>query len=771
MKVRTLALAHELETFLAECKKDLLIVAQGPVASSGMVHFLESRKNIGKLPYKELAYISQKGEGHVFLIVAGHEILVVPGADVSIIQPNPYLLADKVRELRRGEVWISDIVEAIYPFPLNTDLNQKLSAKIVRLATPCFDEDNSINGFLLLSIDVYQIREILSLFNSSKSPIFAYPRGPEIRFCYLFDRQGWIFFQSEQIGEMAKELSTDLARMGLSGMFGKPGIERAFRPDSTYDEYWRMVNDVGGGKYGLMFMTDKNNNDSKSMTNHFFVGYAPIHFNMGRDQEPAIYAGVALVDRSRLPLWAGYRQIDVMFVITLLSIVIISVLIYGLSRAITGPIRDLAVAVNRIQATGKLQEINLPDHDDETTGLKTAVNKMVVTLRNQIEEIRVKDEMLEKESQREKARLEEEVDVLKKRLQSHTIEEIVGIGLAIESLKSDIIKAASVDADVLIIGETGTGKQLAAEAIHRHGSRAEKPFISINCGELDENLLLDTLFGHVKGAFTEAKADRKGAFLAADGGTLFLDEIGTASLRVQQALLRAIALRKVKALGSDTEVGVNVRLITASNVDLKELIERGIFRGDLYYRLEVLTIHTPSLRDHKENIPVLIGYFLKQAGRLMNKEDVGLSRGALEKMKNYHWPGNVRELMNCVTRSLVMVEGKLIQAEDIRLGGEEPIRRSKKRVSDYQMHESQPPIKQNEALPPDLNPRQRKAFPAILRNGEITRSQYQEVVGNNLPSRTALYDLHDLVKRDLLKKTGRGPATRYYLAELPDSAR
>ena len=356
-----------------------------------------------------------------------------------------------------------------------------------------------------------------------------------------------------------------------------------------------------------------------------------------------------------------------MFIVTIATIVIISLLIFALSQIITRPTLRMASAVSQIPKGGKLEEITLAEQDYETGLLKNAVNQMIRTLRGQIEEIRQKDDRIEAERQREKVRLEEEISALRRHLHAHDIEEIVGFGPVIDALKSDVFKAASVDADVLIIGETGTGKQLIAEAIHKRSARCDKPFISLNCGALDENLLLDSLFGHIKGAFTEARADRKGAFLAAHEGTLFLDEIGAASTRVQQALLRAISMRKIRPLGSDQEIDVDVRLIAATNVDLKESIEKGLFREDLYYRLEVLTIRTPSLRDHRESIPILVDYFLKQASRLLNKDGMALSRGALEKLKAHPWPGNVRELMNCVTRTLAMTSGKVIQADDVSL--------------------------------------------------------------------------------------------------------
>ncbi len=768
LQIQTDTLAREFEVFLQQCKDDLRIVAQSPIARSEFHRFLESRKNISEVPYRELCYISQKGEDHIYIVAAGEYISSISAEHVAMVSPSPFLLFENVSELKNGEVWISDIIEVIYPFAVESADNHRKSVRIIRFVTPRYDDDNSRQGFLFLSVNAHHLLKIFLQMNSPHSSVFAHKGAAGPGYGYLFDKQGSILFHSDETPGIltdpgAHEIERDMA--------GKPGSGFAFRPSPLEKDYWKIVKDVCAGKHGSIKMIALGEY-RKSSSNPHFHAYAPIHFKIAPDRKPMLFGGVVLMDRSNLTLWAGYKQIDVIFVVTLSSILIISILIFGLSRIITRPILDLAAAVNHVQETGKLQEITLSKYDDETSGLQKAINKMIVTLKKQMEEIRHKDERIKKESEKEKSRLEEEVNALKRRLESHDIEEIVGFGPVIDALKADILRAASVDADVLIIGETGTGKQLTAEAIHKHSNRAEKPFISINCGALDENLLLDTLFGHVKGAFTEARANRKGAFLAADGGTLFLDEIGAASPRVQQSLLRVISMRKIKPLGSDEEINVNGRLITATNVNLKELIQKGIFREDLYYRLEVLTIRTPSLRDHKENIPVLVGSFLKQAGRLMNKEDVGITKGALEKMKSYDWPGNVRELMNCVTRSVAMAEGRLILDDDIRLGEVEPIRFPRKTVEGYQSQAVRPelPTQESEAIPLELNARQKRAFPFILRKGEITRSEYQDVAGNNLPSRTALYDLHDLVKRGLLKKIGRGPATRYYLAKLRDSA-
>lgn len=758
IRIQTVAMASEFEVLLKQCREDLMIMAQSPIEKGIYLDFLKSRKDIRKGLYKELAYISQQDKDHIFALAFGSDISLVPTERISLISPNPFIFLNSIGRIKKDEVLTSNIIEADYSLGATVAGSSNKSARItriIRLATPCFNKDNSPKGFIVLSLDFDCLLKTLYTINSPESLMPGHTGTQRPRLAYIFDKNGLILFYSEDTRDTVKKLPADIPAT-------------PFKPAFSHTNYWKMVKDVGNGKHGTIKMTGpvKYNNSSNNL--HFY-GYAPIRFNVASNYNSIIMGGVVLREMSNITRWAGYKQIDVMLIMTLATIIIISTVIFILSRIITKPILDLASKVSQIEETGKLEEIDLPDYDVETISLKNAINKMVGALRNQIKQIRIKDEMLEKEKQREKARLEEEVDALKKRLQSHTIKEIVGVGAAIESLKSNIIKTASVDADVLIVGETGTGKQLTAEAIHRHSHRSQKPFISINCGALDENLLSDSLFGHVKGAFTEARSTRKGAFLAAHGGTLFLDEIGSASPKVQQSLLRAISLRKIRPLGSDHEIDVNVRLITATNVDLKELIEQGLFRKDLYYRLEVLTINTPSLRDHKENIPVLTDYFLKQSGRLMNKEDIGLSKEALKKMKNYHWPGNVRELMNCVTRSVAMVEGKLIHADHINFGGgEEPVKLSSNNII-YQKTDIKTKNPKNEQIPHGLNARQTKAFPFILQRGEITRSQYQEIIGN-LPSRTAIYDLYDLANRGLLEKTGHGPATRYCLAKLRDSA-
>ena len=224
---------------------------------------------------------------------------------------------------------------------------------------------------------------------------------------------------------------------------------------------------------------------------------------------------------------------------------------------------------------------------------------------------------------------------------------------------------AVTKATVLVTGESGTGKELVARAIHAHSPRRDKPLISVNCSALAETLLESELFGHERGAFTGATSQRKGRFETADGGTLFLDEVGEMAPGVQVTLLRVLQNREFERVGGNKTIKVDVRLIAASNRELKEEIPRGTFREDLYYRLNVVHIEVPPLRDRREDLPLLIRYFLERFSKELNKETPTLSPEAMEVVMDYPWPGNIRELENMLERAVILDSGSLIQAEDL----------------------------------------------------------------------------------------------------------
>jgi DNA-binding NtrC family response regulator len=222
------------------------------------------------------------------------------------------------------------------------------------------------------------------------------------------------------------------------------------------------------------------------------------------------------------------------------------------------------------------------------------------------------------------------------------------------------------EATVLIQGNTGTGKELIARALHFHSPRKERPFLAVNCGGLTETLLESELFGHIKGAFTGATVNKRGLFKEADGGTLFLDEISETSPSMQVRLLRAIQEGEVKPVGSEQSINVDVRIIAATNQDLAQAMAAGRFRPDLYYRLNVIGVHLPDLKERREDIPPLAQHFLDVYRERLKKKEVGeISPEALAVLMDYEWPGNVRELENCIERAVVLARGEAIRPEHL----------------------------------------------------------------------------------------------------------
>jgi transcriptional regulator with PAS, ATPase and Fis domain len=227
---------------------------------------------------------------------------------------------------------------------------------------------------------------------------------------------------------------------------------------------------------------------------------------------------------------------------------------------------------------------------------------------------------------------------------------------------SRIVKS---DSSVLITGESGTGKELVARALHYNGNRRDRPFIAVNCSAIPEALLESELFGHVRGAFTGAVKDKPGKFETANHGTIFLDEIGTLPLHLQVKLLRVLQEHEVERVGSNKTVKLHVRVVSATNSDLENMVKCGIFREDLYYRLNVIPLHLPPLRERQQDIVYLTAYFLEKQCRLMGRSPCSISKQALEALELYSWPGNVRELENLIERMIVLTDATVITIDDV----------------------------------------------------------------------------------------------------------
>ncbi|MFH1241230.1 MAG: sigma-54 dependent transcriptional regulator [Pseudomonadota bacterium] len=256
--------------------------------------------------------------------------------------------------------------------------------------------------------------------------------------------------------------------------------------------------------------------------------------------------------------------------------------------------------------------------------------------------------------------------LLRRKLEEkYQYDEIIGKSDAMQEIFELIRRVAPTDSTVLITGESGTGKELIAQAVHANSKRCYMPFIAVSCGALPDTLLESELFGYEKGAFTGAEHTRRGRFEMADGGTLFLDEIGDISLKTQVGLLRILQEKEFNRLGGEHAIGVDVRILAATNRDLKKAIRENRFREDLYYRLNVISIHVPPLRERKEDIPLLAEAAVRKACLEMNKDAVKIAPSALELLMDYDWPGNVRELENIIERALVVGQGKEISVEDL----------------------------------------------------------------------------------------------------------
>ncbi|MCX6306834.1 MAG: sigma-54 dependent transcriptional regulator [Bacteroidetes bacterium] len=264
--------------------------------------------------------------------------------------------------------------------------------------------------------------------------------------------------------------------------------------------------------------------------------------------------------------------------------------------------------------------------------------------------------------------LADENETLKSQVISlENVEDLIGNSEAMRNVLKEVENVAQTNSSVIITGESGTGKELVARAIHANSPRKFFPFVSVHCGALTESLLESELFGHEKGAFTGAMYNRKGRFEMADSGSIFLDEIATISNKMQVELLRVLESKTFIRVGGNKEISSDFRVICATNKDLKGMVEKGTFREDLFYRLNVVNIHIPPLRERKTDIPLLVDYFIKKYCISMNKSPIGIDSAALKRLQEFNFPGNIRELENMIERAIVVGDGKKISLKDLPL--------------------------------------------------------------------------------------------------------
>lgn len=776
------AMSLSLEQILTETRNQLLILAAGSMDPKDMVRRLQFRVRAEGLRYREVAFMGTDPSQRYLLLSYGGEIISIPPDIASATVGNPFTSLSAAQ--RPGHVQVSQPLEVVYSMvPLN-DSVQSIPLYVIRFSTPIYDAQGVFQGMLILSLDLTVLRDAISMFSSSSAPLRTADDETRIRSIF-FDNQGWMLFQSENLeaDEASGRLNSDSLRAGFQGEFGRAGFSTAFRPGPNHVNYWSMVSSVQGGHSGQIFL---DNSDAWGHENSAVEGvsFAPVTFAANPDSPRTIMGGLAVLDTSFTATRTGIQIIGIYGICLLAGICLLGLGLAWLARGTTKRLRRLSNEVNLRIDSHSSNPLVLPPMPRELEQLKDAINALLHRLRRSEEEQLNQQLMQDARWAREPAENMPELDDIPDN-------GLVGTSAAMQDLRANILKAAPTMADVLVIGETGTGKELVSAAIHQASPRANGPFITINCGALDENLLMDTLFGHVKGAFTEARQPRKGAFLTAEGGTLMLDEIGNAAPKVQQALLRALSTRMIRPLGSDEDVPFDTRIIAATNAELLQDAQEGSFREDLYYRLAVITIRTPPLRRRKSDLPLLAVFFLTRAAESQGLPTPRLSRGALRKLQEYHWPGNVRELQNCLTRALAFCENGLIFAENIQLGPDTlpgDIARPERgklscppaRADSRQPHNEAPETVEHpavqpapaengeqEAAPvaedaqPRLNARLARLLPQIVELGSISRQEYQDMAGKDISMRTAQYDLQILVRLGLVRREGRGPAQRY----------
>lgn len=776
------AMSLSLEQILTETRNQLLILAAGSMDPKDMVRRLQFRVRAEGLRYREVAFMGTDPSQRYLLLSYGGEIISIPPDIASATVGNPFTSLSAAQ--RPGHVQISQPLEVVYSMvPLN-DSVQSIPLYVIRFSTPIYDSQGVFQGMLILSLDLTVLRDAISMFSSSSAPLRTADDETRIRSIF-FDNQGWMLFQSENLeaDEAGGRLNSDSLRAGFQGEFGRAGFSTAFRPGPNHVNYWSMVSNVQAGHSGQIFL---DNSDAWGHENSAVEGvsFAPVTFAANPDSPRTIMGGLAVLDTSFTATRTGIQIIGIYGICLLAGICLLGLGLAWLARGTTKRLRRLSNEVNMRIDSHSSNPLVLPPMPRELEQLKDAINALLHRLRRSEEEQLNQQLMQDARRAREPAENMPELDDIPEN-------GLVGTSAAMQDLRANILKAAPTMADVLVIGETGTGKELVSAAIHQASPRANGPFITINCGALDENLLMDTLFGHVKGAFTEARQPRKGAFLTAEGGTLMLDEIGNAAPKVQQALLRALSTRMIRPLGSDEDVPFDTRIIAATNAELLQDAQEGSFREDLYYRLAVITIRTPPLRRRKSDLPLLAVFFLTRAAESQGLPTPRLSRGALRKLQEYHWPGNVRELQNCLARALAFCENGLIFAENIQLGPDTlpgdiarpergklscpPARADSRQPHGEAAETAESPVAQpvpaesedQGAMPaaedaqPRLNARLARLLPQIVELGSISRQEYQDMSGKDISMRTAQYDLQILVRLGLVRREGRGPAQRY----------
>ncbi len=650
---------------LQETRNQIVTLATGSTSFQEFEHRiwrrLEILNSMGDARFCEAAFLglgAQAGKRFLWIQDKGKMRSISP--ELTDVQPSsPFHLP--LRQPEEHEVSLSIPTEVSYSFtdPDNTTSQTQLTVQLMRFTTPVTLGNGDFAGYLILSIDLDWLCEVTSRCAISMRNDLAPPPA------FFVDSAGWMIFETNtKQGSAEQPAAIDSVRSGFQGDFGRAGYPQGFRPGGDYYSYWTMMNHIQKKEAG-QFQTSKTPWNKEGLPVET-VSYAPVLYTSGAAGRTDVVGGIVVLDTSLAATNQRSLMLRHYLIACAAAVFFLALAMFCTGIALRKTLHYLRRDIAEAGASALAKPLPERSAPKEVCEVRTEVNKL-------LEQLRMLEDERDMENTLTSARIEVE--------EAHNLpgdipvppDGIIGVSSEIRTLRQNILQAAMVQADVLVMGETGTGKELVSRAIHMHSAHKDGPFMTINCGALDESLLMDSLFGHVKGAFSEARDSRKGAFLTAEGGTLMLDEVGNASPKVQQALLRALSDRRITPLGSDTSIPFNTRVIAATNAELREEIQKGTFREDLYFRLAVITIHTVPLREHKMDIPYLALFFLRQAHEQSHatRPIPGLSKGALSRLMHYHWPGNVRELSNTIFRTAAFCDGDIILPHHLQLGADQ----------------------------------------------------------------------------------------------------
>ncbi len=650
---------------------------------------LEKKSAQEKQIYRYLLYEILRAAGEVEYVDTFREgdqsVLVYRrlGDPARVLVPVPAKAS--AEELQARELELKELVSQCAP---EDTVEGARYEGVIRFAMPVFDKAGQCEGVVTVALDHVHLMQFTQHVKAMEENHTVFAGYRDADYTYLFDDQGWIithpkFWNIRGVDRQGQPVPAYTEKTSMSEKrVGRTPVNLLQLDWKMGEGYHAVVLETRVGRTGI---ATSPNLAGKLRTRV----YSPIFYDTGPYAKFGIFGGVMLgtrVDKfieltqkisADIALKTARVRRTIVWIIAgvLLLVTMLSVL---LARGLVRPIRVLTAAARKI-GQGDLEVAVPAGGGDEIGELADSFGEMTANLKRNMAKLnnrnlelkQVQQKLLQAERDKRKE-LQEELQELQKEVTRTSFAHMIAQSPQMQRVQEEIVRIAKSSATVLILGANGTGKELVAEAVHRNSPRRDREFVRINCAAFNENLLESELFGHLKGSFTGATTDRQGLFQVADGGTLLLDEIGDMSLEMQKRLLRTLQDGEIMPVGDTKVTKVDVRILAATNKDLPQLIKEGLFREDLFHRINVIAIHIPPLRERRLDILPMARFFLARFCKREEKPFLRIDQAAEKFLTEYHWPGNVRELENAVERAVIRARGDVLRLEDFQLTSQEP---------------------------------------------------------------------------------------------------